>query len=119
MHDRPKCTPPEAPGVTRPAVTRAERRAQIILLRSAEEIAAVRTLLWIVHVKLGERPEDSDMGENLIPDSVRVAVRGTIECVSSDCLDPAIRALEETARETPESLARQWRERLAQRGGAL
>lgn len=116
MPARQKSIPPKPPGVTRTVLTRAERRAQIILLRSAEEIAAVRTLLWIVHVKLGELPEDADMGENLIPDSVRVSIRGTIECVSSDCLDPAIAALETTARETPQDLERQWKERLAQRG---
>jgi hypothetical protein len=49
----------------------------------------------------------------------RDSIRGVIECVVEDNLAPAIEALENTARETPRDLERQWRERLAQRGGAL
>lgn len=120
MHDSPQSIPPEAPESTTrpplPTVTRAERKAQIILLRAAGEIAAVRTLLWIVHVRLGELPEDIDMGEGVIPDSVRFSVRGAIECTAADHLDAAIQALEKTARDTPESLAREWRERRKERG---
>lgn len=119
MPDRRKSIPPETPGSTRPplpTVTRQERKAQIILLRAAGQIAAVRTLLWVLHVRLEERlPEDIDMGEGRIPDSVRFSVRGAIECTAVDHLDAAIRALEKAAGDTPESLAREWRERVAER----
>jgi hypothetical protein len=121
MPSRRKSIPPTAPDPNRatvttlPTVTRAERKAQIILLRAAGEIAAVRTLLWVLHVRLGELPEDIDMGEGVIPDSVRFSVRGAIECAAIDHLDAAIRALEKAAGDTPESLAREWRERLAER----
>jgi hypothetical protein len=120
MRDRRKSIPPKTPKSTTrpplPTVTRAERKAQIILLRAAGEIAAVRTLLWVLHVRLGELlPEDVDMGEGVIPDSVRFSVRGAIECAAIDHLDAAIRALEKAAGDTPESLAREWRERVAER----
>jgi hypothetical protein len=114
MPDRRKHTAPTVPGGTRTTVTRQERKAQVLLLKAAGELSAIRTVLLIVHARLGEGPEDTDMGENLIPDSVRVSVRGTIECVVSDSLDSGITALEKAALDTPETLAREWSERLAE-----
>lgn len=55
------------------------------------------------------------MGEGLISDSVHFSVRGAIECTAVDYLDAAIKALEKAAGDTPESLAREWRERVAER----
>lgn len=114
MHDRPQSIPPDLP-----AVTISERRAQRVLLETAGDLAWIRNRLLALHVRLGERPEDDDMGEGRIPDSPRFSIRGAIECVVEDQLAPAIEALETAARETPRDLHRQWRERLAQRGGAL
>jgi hypothetical protein len=114
MHDRRKSIPPEEPGHIRTVVTRQEHKAQILLLKAARELSAIRTVLLILHTRLGELPEDDDMHENRIPDSVRVSVRGTIECVCSDCLESAIASLEKAGTDTPETLAREWRERVAQ-----
>ena len=77
---------------------------------------AIRARLWRLHIRLGEAPEDFDIGEGFVPDSVRYSVRGAIECACTDHLDAAILALDKAARETPESLAREWRERKAERG---
>jgi hypothetical protein len=115
MHDRRKSIPPEAPeSTTRTTVTRQERKAQVLLLKAARELAAIRSVLLILHTRLGERPEDDDMHENREPDSVRVSVRGTIECVCSDALEGAITSLEKAGTDTPETLAREWRERVAE-----
>ena len=116
MPDRKKSIPP-----TRTVVTRQERKAQILLLKAARELSLIRTVLLILHVRLGELPEDDDMHENRMPESVRVSVRGVLECVVSDCLDSAIVSLEKAGTDTPETLAREWRERVAEqerlRGG--
>lgn len=114
MPDRRKSTPPKPPGGTRTTVTRQERKAQVLLLKAARELAAIRTVLLILHVRLGELPEDDDMHENREPESVRVSVRGAIECVVSDCLESAIVSLEKAGTDTPETLAREWRDRVAE-----
>lgn len=115
MPRQQKSTPPEAPeSTTRTTVTRQERKAQVLLLRAARELAAIRTVLLVLHVRLGELPEDDDMHENRMPESVRVSVRGVLECVVSDCLEPGITSLEKAGTDTPETLAREWRERVAE-----
>jgi hypothetical protein len=42
MHDRRKSIPPEEPGSTRTVVTRHERKAQVLLLKAARELSAIR-----------------------------------------------------------------------------
>jgi hypothetical protein len=116
MRDRQKCTPPKPQDLARTVATRAERKAQVVCLKAAGELSAIRTVLLVLHTRLGELPGDADMRENVIPDSVRVSVRGSIECVVSDCLDSAIVSLEKAAQDTPETLAREWRERLKRQG---
>lgn len=116
MRDRSKSTASTNPVPTRPPEISKERKAQIRLLRAAGALAAVRTKLWILHVRLGELPEDNDMGEGRIPDSVRFSVRGAIECTAEDHLEPAIRALERAARDTPSTLALEWKKRRQVRG---
>ena len=116
MHDHAQSTPPETQDLTPPALTRAERKAQIVLLRAAGKLAAVRARLLILYSRLGELPEDDDMGEGRIPDSVRFSVRAAIECTADDHLDAVIQALEKAARDTPSDLAREWRERRQERG---
>jgi len=80
------------------------------------KLCALRARLWIVHHRLGDGPEDDDMDEVRIPDSIRFAVRRAIECANEDHLDSAIQALQKAALETSESLAREWRERRATQG---
>ena len=116
MPDHPQSTPPETQDRTPPALTGTERKAQVALLRAAGKLAAVRTQLWIQHARLGELPEDDDMGERRIPDSVRFSVRAAIECTAEDHLGAAIRSLEKAARDTPSELAREWRKHRQERG---
>jgi hypothetical protein len=114
MPDRPKSTPPEAPGGTRTRVSLAESEAQFELMKAVGKLAVLRARLWSQHKRHGERPEDDEMHENRAPDSVRVSVRGAIECACIDGLDGAIASLDKAARDTPESLAVEWRERVAE-----
>lgn len=114
MPDHPQSTPSTAAGDPR-RTTAAERAAQSVLMETAGALATVRNRLWVLHVRLGERPEDDDMGEGRAPDSVRFSIRGAIECVNEDHLDTAILALEKAARDTPASLTREWRKRKAER----
>lgn len=116
MRDRSKSIPSTPSDPNQPSVTREERKAQVRLLRAAGEIAAVRTRLWSLYVRLGEHPEDDDMAEGRIPDSISFSVRGAIECTAEDHLAPAIQALEKAARDTPSSLAQEWRRRRQERG---
>lgn len=115
MPEQPKSTVSEAPGLSRTVPTAAELRAQRALLKVVAELCALRARLWIIHQRLGEGPEDDDMGETRIPDSIRFSVRGAIECAADDHLEAAIQTLQKAARDTPETLAREWREHLATR----
>ncbi len=62
-------------------------------------------------------PEESEaMGEGRVPQSVAFALRGTIECILADDLEPAILSLEEAGEMTPEALYEDWQRRQAERG---
>jgi hypothetical protein len=116
MPEQRQSTASDAPGLSRIVPTPAELRAQRGLLKVVAKLCALRARLWIIHQRLGEKPEDDDMGEARVPDSIRFSVRGAIECANDDHLETAIQTLQKAARETPETLAREWRERLAARG---
>lgn len=61
-------------------------------------------------------PEDSeDMGEWRAPQSVAFALRGTIECILADDLEPAFKSLEEAVNLTPDGLFAEWQRRKAER----
>ena len=116
MPEQPKSTASQAPEISPTVPTPAERRAQRALLKGVATLCALRARLWITHLRLGERPEDDDMDETRIPDSIRFSVRRAIECANEDHLEAAIQALQKAALETSEKLAREWRERRAMQG---
>ena len=63
-------------------------------------------------------PEDSEaMGEWRAPQSVAFALRGTLECIRVDDLEPALLALEEAADLTPAALYDEWQRRQAEKEG--
>jgi hypothetical protein len=94
-----------------PALTDQERAAQEALLRHAETLRGVRDDLLALHTDLGEPPEETEMAEGTRPETVAFSIRGTVECLVSDRLEPAVTSLERTARETPEDLYEEWEER--------
>lgn len=116
MPKQPKSTASPASEISSTVPTPAERRAQRVLLKVVATLCALRARLWIAHLRLGEKPEDDDMDETRIPDSIRFSVRRAIECANEDHLEAAIHALQKAALETTESLARGWRERRAMQG---
>lgn len=73
--------------------------AQKELGRVAGGLRTLRDHLQNIHTQLGEEPGENDMAEGRRPWSFAFSIRGTIECVIQDDLDPAIRSLEETVRE--------------------
>jgi K+-sensing histidine kinase KdpD len=111
MPDRDESTPPPKP----PAPTYDEQKAQRELIRAAGRLAAIRAALWNIHVRLGEGPNEDAIAEGEIPETLAFAIRGAIECVNGDDLDPAIHTLEETARLTPSMLLKEWQERVRER----
>jgi hypothetical protein len=97
--------------LTPPAVTSEEQAAQKALLHHAETLRSVRDDLQALHDYLGEPPDEEQMAEGTLPETVTFSIRGTIECLVSDRLDPAVDALERVARETSEVLYEEWAKR--------
>jgi hypothetical protein len=92
--------------------------------KTPDEIAAQRVIRWCAaalrtivvclkgaHVSLPDPPNAEDMGERRIPESLSFALRGTLECVIADDLEPALASLDEAAALTPAALHSQWLER--------
>ncbi len=111
MPEQEESIPPKPP-------TYNEQKAQRELMRAAGRLAAIRAGLWNIHVRLGESPDENAIAEGEVPETLAFAIRGAIECVNSDDLDPAIHTLEETARLTSGTLLAEWRERVRSRGEA-
>lgn len=85
-----------------------EKECQSDLIRFAGQLSAVRARLVRMHVRIGEQAPDVDMAEGVIPESLGYSIRGAIECVCEDHLEPAIKTLETAARETHWDLVAQW-----------
>lgn len=99
-----------------PAARRARGRLREIVGQLRRGIAALEGL----KAELPSTPEAAvtEMCDGLRPFDVPTMVRGAIDCAVEDGLGPAISALEAAARDTPESLEREWRraERRAEAG---
>ena len=98
------------------AITPEEQAAQQALLHHAETLRTVRTGLLALHAGLGEPPDEDQMAEGTRPETVAFSIRGTIECIVSDRLDPAVDSLERVAKETEEELYEEWEERRGRAG---
>lgn len=100
-----------------PATSRREKAAQQTLLEQAQRLRATRIELLALHDHLGEPPDEDQMAEGTLPETVTFSIRGTIECIVSDRLDPAVESLERVAKETAEELYEEWEERRGRVGG--
>lgn len=105
---------PPMPAV--PEHTHEEIAAQMVVKCCNSFLKAVRLCLLALEEAL-IYPDDSEaMGEWRAPQSVAFALRGTLECVRADDLEPAILALEEAGEMTPEDLYEEWERRQAEKG---
>ena len=80
-------------------------------------LKTVRLCLEALEENLPYPPNSEEMGEWKDPQSVTFALRGTLECIRVDDLEPAILALEEAGDLTPEELYAEWQRKQAERAG--
>lgn len=102
MPDQSNTIPPVPP------VTAAEAEAQRLFLVLLDILRTVKVFLGVVHAQLPDPADAEAMGEGTIPESLSFSLRGTVEVVLEDHIRPAIRSLKKAAKETPESLHRDW-----------
>ena len=115
MPDRQKCTPPSEQPYPHgnPDEIAAQRMVRWCLIRLRQIAICLRG----VHASLPDPLDAEDMGEGRIPESLSFSIRGTVECVLADDLEPAIASLEEVWRLTPEDLLDAWEAKQAEKEG--
>jgi hypothetical protein len=67
--------------------------AQFLLQAIGSILDATRAIVNRLHDALPDPPEAEDMGEGRIPESLEFSLRGDMECLVADHLDPAIELL--------------------------
>ncbi len=100
-----------------PEHTAEETAAQMVVKTCAAFLQTMISTLQALEEGLGYPEDSEDMGEGRVPQSVAFALRGTLECVLADDLEPALKALEEAADLTPEELYVYWQSRQAEKEG--
>jgi hypothetical protein len=68
----------------------------------------LRKRVLSLHAGLPEPRDAEDMGDGRIPESLAFSLRGDLECLLTDHLEPAIRILEGAAQVRQEGLDRAW-----------
>jgi hypothetical protein len=86
------------------------QEAQEICAQVAGTLLGIEDLLRHVLEMLPESPDRGAMEEGEAPCDVATDMRGALECVIADDLQPAVRTLEDAASATDARLAREWRE---------
>jgi hypothetical protein len=108
----PESTPPAIPPHTPDEIA-----AQMVVKCCNSFLKTARLCLQALEEGL-PYPEDSEaMGEWRVPQSVSFALRGILECVLMDDLEPAAQSLQEAADLTPETLYAEWQRKQAEREG--
>jgi hypothetical protein len=76
----------------------------------------LRKKVIALHVGLPEPRDAEDMGDGRIPESLAFSLRGDLECLLADHLEPAIAILDGAAQARQEGLDRAWGIRMRQQG---
>ncbi len=111
MPEQSDSTPPPVPEHTAEEIA-----AQMVVKCCGSFLKTARLCLQALEEELAYPADSEAMGECRVPQSVVFALRGTLECIRVDDLEPAILALEEAADLTPEDLYAEWRRRQAEKG---
>lgn len=71
----------------------AAKVTQVLLWMICALLQATKMIVLRLHGWMLDPPEAEAMGEGRVPESVEFALRGDIECLVADHLDPAIEML--------------------------
>lgn len=63
---------------------------QFLLQEIGAIVDATKSIVIRLHDSLPDPPEAEDMGEGRIPESLEFSLRGDMECLVADHLDPAV-----------------------------
>ncbi len=108
---------PEEPSL--PRKTRDEIVAQRLIRCAAGKLRQIAMVLRGIRHSLPEvysAEEAEAMGEHRTPQALTYSIVGSLECILSDDLEPAIVALDEAGDLTPAELLEEWQERQHQAG---
>ncbi len=98
-----------------PAVTPAEAQAQQLIGIALGVLDTAKLCLGFAHLGLPDPPDGEEMGEGTVPESLAFSLRGSLEVVLADHVNPAMKTLRRALRETPEGLHRDWLRRQSKR----
>ncbi len=70
---------------------------QVLLEELSIACQCLRRVAVAVHDSLAEPADAEEMGEGNIPETAEFAIRGDLECLVADNLDPAIATLQKAA----------------------
>lgn len=104
MSDRPQF-------ISVPSLTPDEIAAQLVIRWCAAQLRIVVLALRgvVAGLPVSQESEETErMGTRVVPESVSFSLVGTLECLLSDDLVPAICALHEAGALTPTALVRDW-----------
>lgn len=113
MPEQDQCTPSQIPQKTRDEVV-----AQRLIRCAAGKLREVAMVLRGIRHSLPETyaaDEAEAQGEHRSPQSLTYSLIGSMECVLSDDIEPAIVALDEAGNLTPAELFDEWLEKQAER----
>jgi hypothetical protein len=68
----------------------------------------IRRSVLFLHERLPDSPYAEAMGEGRMPESLAFSLRGDLECLLNDRIEPAIETLQRAVDAHPEGLVREW-----------